>query len=314
MSRPLGRRTALLLLLLLPWSSIVWVGPAAAQERIPLEEYVARLERAIDLAGSAGSASDALARMREVRDALGLPVLVETPGGEVLIPADPIFREETGSGGDDLRIVADHLTAALGEAGRTAEASAIADDRIREDLDAAAAAVRGDESLLQRLRRRAVEILADLLFRLFRYEGIGTVGTWLLLIVVVAGLVWLVRRLGLGIGIVPERRSPEAAARAESAVDWRRLAEEAAARGDLAEAIRCRYHALLTELAANGWVREDPSLTAGEARAAVGRRRPELYPDVARATGVFERVAYGLTEPGPDDLDSIRRAEEAAAR
>lgn len=308
MRRPLGRRIAAFLLVLLP--SVLWTGPAAAQERISLETYLARLERAIDLAEA--PTSDARARLAEIRDGLGLPVLVTAPGGEVLVPADAFTP--TGADVDDLVAVADRLRAALQDAAATAGGSSRSDDRIRADLDAAAAAVRGEESLLQRLRRRAVEVLADLLFRLFRYEGIGTVGAWLLAIVVIAGLVWLVRRLGLDLGIVPDRGSPEAAQRVERAIDWRRLAEEAAARGDLREAVRCRYHALLAELAANGWLREDPSLTAGEARAAIGRRRPELYRDVARATGVFERVAYGRTEPGPDDLDSIRRAEEAAAR
>jgi hypothetical protein len=51
-----------------------------------------------------------------------------------------------------------------------------------------------------------------------------------------------------------------------------------------------------------------PGLTAGECRSTVRVVRPDLFEAVADATGTFERVAYGGASPGPDEVDTMRRA------
>jgi hypothetical protein len=40
--------------------------------------------------------------------------------------------------------------------------------------------------------------------------------------------------------------------------------------------------------------------------------RPDLYQAVADATGTFEQVAYGGAVPGPDDVETLRRAVSLA--
>jgi hypothetical protein len=291
---------------LLPLAS---AAPAAAQEVVSADAYAERLERALSIvAAPAGSPA---ARARAAREAMGLPIVVLTGDGELTIPPDPVLEAAAAGELDDPAVVESHLRHLLDEARRAQAGQPVGEETLRDDLDAAYAAVRGDESLWGRLRRRALELLADLLFRLFRFEGVGTLGAWLLLAAVVAGLVWLVRRLGLG--IVPQRRTP-AAARIATSPDWRRLAEESLARGDLEGAVRYRYHALLGELAAAGVIRDDPSLTAGEARRAVRRLRPGLYQDVRRATGAFERIAYGRHPAREEDVEAVRIAEEALTR
>jgi hypothetical protein len=64
----------------------------------------------------------------------------------------------------------------------------------------------------------------------------------------------------------------------------------------------------LGTLSGRGLLIDAPGLTAGEARSTVRAVRPELFDAMADATGAFEQVAYGGAVPGPDDVDTLRRA------
>ncbi|MCW3037952.1 MAG: hypothetical protein JWM17_3264, partial [Actinobacteria bacterium] len=93
--------------------------------------------------------------------------------------------------------------------------------------------------------------------------------------------------------------------------DWDRVAREAMARGDLAEAVRARYGALLASLAGRGIVPDTPSLTAGECRRAVAGGLAGVYPVVAKATTIFESVMYGAAEATAGDVDTLAAAERS---
>jgi hypothetical protein len=89
------------------------------------------------------------------------------------------------------------------------------------------------------------------------------------------------------------------------------LAEDAAARGDARGAVRALYYAMVATLRARGLVPDLPSLTSGECRASVAAGAPALYPVVADASAVFERVTYGLIPAGRRDLERMRDADRS---
>jgi hypothetical protein len=66
---------------------------------------------------------------------------------------------------------------------------------------------------------------------------------------------------------------------------------------------------MLEDFAAVGVVGDDPALTAGELRSAVGRERPDLYPGVSRATRTFERAHFGKSDPPEPDIDHMADLE-----
>jgi hypothetical protein len=126
----------------------------------------------------------------------------------------------------------------------------------------------------------------------------------------VAVIILLVLRR-LGVNLVPER-SGSSADPTFVATDWHGLAEQAIRRGDLREAIRALFHALVVTLASREVIAADPGVTAGECRSAVARAMPALYPSVAEATKAFERVAYGGAPAGQGEVDALRTANREA--
>ena len=90
------------------------------------------------------------------------------------------------------------------------------------------------------------------------------------------------------------------------ATDWQAEAAAHEAAGEWREALRCRYRAMVADLAARGLVDEVPGRTAGEYRTAVTRSAPAAAPDFSGATELFERAWYGGKPTGPDDSARFR--------
>lgn len=93
-----------------------------------------------------------------------------------------------------------------------------------------------------------------------------------------------------------------------SAAEWDARSREAERRGDLREAIRSAYRAVLMRYAEAGRIDEVPGRTVGEYRADVARAAPEGAPAFSAASDVVEAVLYAGREPSPDDLAVVRRA------
>ena len=91
-------------------------------------------------------------------------------------------------------------------------------------------------------------------------------------------------------------------------IDWIARAEDAFRTGDLHGAVHAFYRGLLSSLSGRGLLIDAPGLTAGECRSTVREVRPDLFQAVADATGTFEQVAYGGAAPGPDEVETLRRA------
>lgn len=292
---------------LLAFPGIGWGAPVA----IGGNDFVARLDNARRLA-EAGAAQPAPSKMQSVRAALGLPLDVQLPDGTVHVPADGLLDGLRGTTAEDFRSAGDHL-AAMEDAAKAAVAAKAPDPAVRASaLKEALRGIRTEPTLFERIRHDIWVLAVSLWQRITGAVNRIPLPHGLLAILAagILGLVAviLVRRLGY---LVPEHQGATAASSRPKKTDWERLAREAIARGDLVEAVRARYGALLAALAGRGIVPETPSLTAGECRRAVAGGLPGAYPAVAKATTVFESVLYGRAEATTGSVDSLAAAERS---
>jgi Domain of unknown function (DUF4129) len=96
-----------------------------------------------------------------------------------------------------------------------------------------------------------------------------------------------------------------------SAVDWWAEAARHERDGRWRDALRCKYRALVADLAGRGVVEEVPGRTAGEYRSAVQATIPTVAIDFSGATDLFEDAWYGDRPTGPADQT---RFDELAGR
>lgn len=146
--------------------------------------------------------------------------------------------------------------------------------------------------LLVRLAGRAVRELLELVGNAAAAVPGGRVGL-LVLLVLLAGFV----------ALVLSRLRPAAARRAPaplfegssvlSAAEHRALAENAAAQGRLAEAVRERLRAVVRDLETRGVLDPRPGRTAGEVARDAGVLVPAVADDLRRAAHVFDEIWYG---------------------
>jgi hypothetical protein len=306
-------RAPLLVLTVALAGGLVVSGTALGQPRIGADELVERLRRALavaDLDGARPSAD----RMEQVREALGLPVEVVIGDWVVEVQPDPTLEGLSGqraadfdSAADRLRVLEESLDQALArEVPEPAGVAAALDEAYRSVIPA-----RPDVPAM--ILRAVGEAIGAILYRLANIVGgAGGVLAWVVVLAIAVGgalLLWRAR-------LVPDRALPMGGGqrRAVGPADWTMRADEAISAGDLREAVRALYLALLAGLAGRGLVADVPALTAGEARAAVRRTRPTLLPLVARATESYERVVYGGDAPEERDLEQLREAATLARK
>jgi hypothetical protein len=175
-----------------------------------------------------------------------------------------------------------------------------------------------EPSLVERLLERLAEWLDGLLPSFGGGGGGATVVGWLLLAAVAVAVVWLLARAWRRRRPRPSRPSAvvEVTVGAAGAVDWRAAAAEAGAAGRWADALRCRYRALVAELGRRGVVGPDTALTPGEARAGVAASVPPAAPPFDGAADLFERTWFGTDPAGATDaerFDALEREVLAAA-
>lgn len=109
------------------------------------------------------------------------------------------------------------------------------------------------------------------------------------------------------------RASAVVAAGGVSAAEWAARAAAASDSGNLREAVRCRYRALVADLAARGVVDDVPGRTAGQYLEVVRAAVPPAAAPFARATTGFERAWYGHATVTTDD-DAAMVAAVTATR
>ena len=163
--------------------------------------------------------------------------------------------------------------------------------------------------LLVRLLLRVLRALRDLLDGVSVGPGGGLLAKLLLLALLLGLVAVLLVRLG------PLRRQatqPGAVfgGGVLTAQQHREAAEQAAAAGRWADAVRERLRAAVRELEVRGVLDVRPGRTAGEVARDGGAAVPELAGDLRRAAEVFDEVWYGGREAGPGAYDVLVQVDE----
>ena len=185
-------------------------------------------------------------------------------------------------------------------------------DRVRaliDDILARPELVPEPRSLRQRAQDWVLERLAEVVDALLGAGAGGPVG-WAVVaavtVLAVVAAVRLSRRLRgdpvvVAAGRVDPRRSP---------VDWRVDAAAHAAAGEWRAALRCRWRALVADLAGRGLVDEVPGRTAGEYRRQLAAASPAVGPDFDAATDLFEAAWYGHQPADAGHAERLRALSE----
>jgi hypothetical protein len=97
--------------------------------------------------------------------------------------------------------------------------------------------------------------------------------------------------------------------RSREPTNWRAEAEEHRRSGRYREALRCRYRALVGDLARRGLIDEIPGRTTGEERAQLRRVRPGASPPFNAAADLFDGAWYGNFDVGLGDDDEFQMLE-----
>ena len=312
------RRKAGPLVLLLACLGTAWVldaaravGSGPTERPISANAYSVRLDRAASLARE-GVTSPSRTLMARLQATVGLPLVVAFGGERVSVPDDRYLDGLGGDGPADFRAALRRLEA-LAAAARAAARTPVLDrDRVAGATDRALQGLSTSESVLARIRTAIGRALRSVHDVLFRYRGVGTLVGWALVLAVGVALVLLLRRFGIG-WVPASEVDAEPPSTSLGPKDWRQEAERALARGDGAAAVRALYAAIVASLRARGIVPDRPSLTSGECRAAVAAAAPNIYPAVADASWLFERVTYGLEPADDQHVARLREVERSVA-
>jgi hypothetical protein len=190
------------------------------------------------------------------------------------------------------------------------------------ELDRAAARQAAREELAKQIYRDAGPSLSERALRWF-YEHLvrlldGAAGvspggyTGLVAVVIVLVAAGVAFRVGVG----PMRRAvnrdePLFVGRARTARQHRAAADEHAAAGRWAEAMRDRLRAVITLLEERTLIDPRPGRTADEAAAAAGEAVPGCAADLRAAAKAFDEVWYGGRPAGPGHDAALRALDEA---
>jgi Domain of unknown function (DUF4129) len=142
----------------------------------------------------------------------------------------------------------------------------------------------------------------------------GGLGLLVLLAIVVAAVAVVIWRTG-PIRRGPRGRLPVLELSSElGAVDHRRLADEHAAAGRWAEAIRERMRAIVRELESRGVLEPRPGRTADEVAQEGSALVPALAGDLDAAARIFDEVWYGGRPATAREDALMRQADERVRR
>jgi hypothetical protein len=83
-------------------------------------------------------------------------------------------------------------------------------------------------------------------------------------------------------------------------------ADQLAAEGRFAEAVRERLRAIVAQLVEQGVIAHVPGWTVTELAAQARRARPQLRSDLDNAVQLFSRIWYGLTPATAGDDEAMR--------
>jgi hypothetical protein len=152
----------------------------------------------------------------------------------------------------------------------------------------------------------------------FGQAGTGGGHGWIALLVVLALLVAVVVVIRLRYGPVRRRVTADRALFDEEApldaAGYRAAAEEHAAAGRWAEAVRARLRAVIATLEERTVLEPRPGRTADVAAREAGRVLPELAEALSGAARVFDDIWYGEAAAGPQDYQRLAAVDDAVVK
>jgi hypothetical protein len=172
------------------------------------------------------------------------------------------------------------------------------------------------------LARRALDWFGhevrDLWDKSFGSASGGGGDGWIALLVVLGLLVAVVVVIRLRYGPVRRQVAAERSLFDEDAAldaaGYRRAAEEHAAGGRWAEAVRARLRAVIAALEERAVLEPRPGRTADVAAREAGRVLPGQAEALAAAARVFDDIWYGEAAAGPEDYQRLVAVDEAVAQ
>ena len=93
---------------------------------------------------------------------------------------------------------------------------------------------------------------------------------------------------------------------------WREEADAHRSAGRYRDALRCRYRALVGDLARRGLLDEIPGRTTGEERSELRTSAPSAVPSFSEAVDLFDAAWYGRLEVRPTDDDRFQQLDREA--
>jgi hypothetical protein len=170
------------------------------------------------------------------------------------------------------------------------------------------------DSLVSRAMGKVLDWIANLLDNLAGTSSNGHVGLLLLLLLFALIVVVVLWRAG----VLRTTRSTERAVfdtdKPRTASTYRAQAEQEAAAGNYAGAVRSRFRACVAELTERTVLDERAGRTAYEAVADAGRAVPALRDVLQPAALVFTEVVYGNRPGTPERYALVVAADEAARK
>lgn len=164
-------------------------------------------------------------------------------------------------------------------------------------------------SWLDRARDWIFEQLGQLIDTLLG-SGAGSALGWTVAALLAVVAVVFAVRFSLGVRADPNTAASPTAGPRRSPVDWRALAARHEEAGEWRPAMRCRWRALVAELAGQGWLEEAPGRTAGEYRRQLSVALPRAATDFDVATELFEAAWYGHRPTDAVQVERLRSLTE----
>jgi hypothetical protein len=166
-----------------------------------------------------------------------------------------------------------------------------------------------EPSFVERAYQWVMDKIGEMLGDLVDITPGGVTSLTAILVIVV--LMAIALRLGLGpVGLRDALTDRRRGSRSRTADEYRAEAEELAARGELKEAVRARFRAIIRELEQRGVLDPRAGRTAGEIAREGGAAVPAIAEDLRSVAATFDRVYYSRRPAERADYDTVRAADE----
>jgi len=161
------------------------------------------------------------------------------------------------------------------------------------------------QSIFQRIESGVARVFDHVVAAFFNGGGLTVLGVIVAVAIVVVAI-GLAARFALRVKADPAIALSSRGRVRRQPVEWAAEAAVHEAAGEWRDALRCRYRALVAELAMRGVVEEIPGRTTREYEAVVQARLPGSAPAFDEASDLFEAAWYGNQPGGRAESERLR--------